>query len=164
MVQQPCGNTPKRPQYLVEKSFPQQNGEKVEKLLTEKSEKSLQKTAKNAWQNVILCDILLNCKPVPILGPEIPHHRGRVFTEDTKPWRELFSPRSVSARKFMAFWPAWAPRTAVRSSMLAVQRAARAWLSDLSPRGNGSAQNWTCAKDRWYWIGGLLFYPIVRFN
>jgi hypothetical protein len=39
---------PKRPQYLVEKSFPQQNGEKVEKLLTEKSEKSLQKTEKNA--------------------------------------------------------------------------------------------------------------------
>ena len=30
MVQQPCGKTPKRPQYLVEKSFPQQNGEKVE--------------------------------------------------------------------------------------------------------------------------------------
>ena len=48
MVQQSCGKTPKRPQYLVEKSLPQQNGEKVEKLLTEKSEKSWQKTAKNA--------------------------------------------------------------------------------------------------------------------
>ena len=36
MVQQPCGKTPKRPQYLVEKSFPQQNGEKVENLFTKK--------------------------------------------------------------------------------------------------------------------------------
>ena len=59
-------------------------------------------------------------------------HTGDKFLRRIQPWRELFSPRSVSARKFMAFWPAWAPRTAVRSSMLAVQRAARAWLSDLS--------------------------------
>ena len=46
MVQQPCGKTPKRPQYLVEKSFPQQNGEKVEKLLTEKSEKKFAENCK----------------------------------------------------------------------------------------------------------------------
>ena len=59
-------------------------------------------------------------------------HTGDKFLRRIQPWRELFSPRSVSARKFMAFWPAWAPRTAARSSMLAVQRAARAWLSDLS--------------------------------
>ena len=59
-------------------------------------------------------------------------HTGDEFLRRIQPWRELFSPRSVSARKFMAFWPAWAPRTAARSSMLAVQRAARAWLSDLS--------------------------------
>ena len=160
MVQQPCGNTPKRPQYLVEKSFPQQNGEKVEKLLTEKSEKSLQKTAKNAWQNVILCDILLNC-----IWDRSRPHTGDKFLRRIQPWRELFSPRSVSARKFMAFWPAWAPRTAVRSSMLAVQRAARAWLSDLKPCRWDPAQKWICAqKTADIPLAVLFFYPSKVFS
>ena len=60
---------------------------------------------------------------------------GDEFLRRIQPWRELFSPRSVSARKFMAFWPAWAPRTAARSSMLAVLRAARTWPSDFSGTG-----------------------------
>ena len=68
-------------------------------------------------------------------------HTGDKFLRRIQPWRELFSPRSVSARKFMAFWPAWAPRTAARSSMLAVQRAARAWLSDLCLAGEIRRRN-----------------------
>ena len=68
-------------------------------------------------------------------------HTGDKFLRRIQPWRELFSPRSVSARKFMAFWPAWAPRTAARSSMLVVQRAARAWLSDLCLAGEIRRRN-----------------------
>ena len=66
----------------------------------------------------------------PHFGTRIDPITGDEFLRRIQPWRELFSPRSVIARKFMAFWPAWAPRTAARSSMLAVLRAARAWPSD----------------------------------
>ena len=77
----------------------------------------------------------------PHFGTRIDPITGDEFLRRIQPWRELFSPRSVSARKFMAFWPAWAPRMAVRSSMLAVQRAARAWLSDLCLAGEIRRRN-----------------------
>ena len=148
------------PQYLVAKEFSTaewwKSWKSFHKKVCRKAKKMLDRTPYCAIYCWIASLSPFWDQKYPIIGDE--------FLRRIQPWRELFSPRSVSARKFMAFWPAWAPRTAVRSSMLAVQRAARAWLSDLSPRGNGSAQNWTCAKDRWYWIGGLLFYPIVRFN
>ena len=77
-------------------------GEKVESFSTEVFQKSLKESEKNAWQNAILCDILLNCKPVPILGPEIPHHRGRVFTEDTT-MKRTFQPKKRQRKEVHGF-------------------------------------------------------------
>ena len=99
------------------------------------SQKSLQKVcakAKKMLDRTPYYAIYCWIASLSPLWDHIRPHTGDKFLRRIQPWRELFSPRSVSARKFMAFWPAWAPRTAARSSMLAVQRAARAWLSDLS--------------------------------
>ena len=159
-----CGATDQKPQYLVADGFSTAEWWKSWKIFHSRFSKKFagkRKKCLTEWDSVRYTVELQAC---PHLGLTEWPQSGDEFLRRIQPWRELFSPRSVIARKFMAFWPAWAPRTAARSSMLVVQRAARAWLSDLSPRGNGSAQNWTCAKDRWYWIGGLLFYPIVRFN
>ena len=94
----------------------------------------------------------------PHFGTRIDPIPGTSFYGGNTPWRELFSPRSVSARKFMAFWPAWAPRTAARSSMLAVQRAARAWPSDPASVERRIRRRIEHAqKGCWYWIGGLIF-------
>ena len=82
----------------------------------------------------------------PHFGTRIDPIPGTSFYGGNTPWRELFSPRSVSARKFMASWPAWAPRTAARSSTHAVLRAARAWPSDPEQYASGPAQNGICAK------------------
>ncbi len=49
-----------------------------------------------------MCDILLNCKPVPILGPEIPHYRGRVFTEDTT-MKRTFQPKKRHRKEVHGF-------------------------------------------------------------
>ena len=49
-----------------------------------------------------MCDILLNCKPVPNLGPEIPHYRGRVFTEDTTMTR-TFQPKKRHRKEVHGF-------------------------------------------------------------
>ena len=99
------------------------------------SQKSLQKVCAKAKKMLDRTPYYAIYCWIASLSPIWDHirpHTGDKFLRRIQPWRELFSPRSVSARKFMAFWPAWAPRTAARSSMLAVQRAARAWLSDLS--------------------------------
>ena len=99
------------------------------------SQKSLQKVCAKAKKMLDRTPYYAIYCWIASLSPIWDHirpHTGDKFLRRIQPWRELFSPRSVSARKFMAFWPAWAPRTAARSSMLAVQRAARAWLSNLS--------------------------------
>ena len=49
-----------------------------------------------------MCDILLNCKPVPILGPEIPPHWGRVFTEDTT-MKRTFQPKKRQRKEVHGF-------------------------------------------------------------
>ena len=49
-----------------------------------------------------MCDILLNCKPVPNLGPEIPHYRGRVFTEDTT-MKRTFQPKKRQRKEVHGF-------------------------------------------------------------
>ena len=125
------------PQYLVAKEFSTaewwKSWKSFHKKVCRKAKKMLDRTPYCA----IYCWIA-SLSPIwdqkyPITGDE--------FLRRIQPWRELFSPRSVSARKFMAFWPAWAPRTAVRSSMLAVLRAARAWLSDLCLAGEIRRRN-----------------------
>ena len=77
-------------------------GEKVESFSTEVFQKSLKESEKNAWQKAIVCDILLNCKPVPNLGPEIPHYRGRVFTEDTT-MKRTFQPKKRHRKEVHGF-------------------------------------------------------------
>ncbi len=49
-----------------------------------------------------MCDILLNCKPVPILGPEYTPYRGRVFTEEIH-HEENFSAQEASAQEVHGF-------------------------------------------------------------
>ena len=83
-------------------SFPREMGEKVESFSTEVFQKSLKESEKNAWQKAIVCDILLNCKPVPNLGPEIPHYRGRVFTEDTT-MKRTFQPKKRQRKEVHGF-------------------------------------------------------------
>ena len=146
---------------LWRKSFPRQNGEKVENLFTKKFAGKRKKclTERHTVRYTV------ELQACPHFGTRIDPITGDEFLRRIQPWRELFSPRSVSARKFMAFWPAWAPRTAARSSMLAVQRAARAWLSDLKPCRWDPAQKWICAqKTADIPLAVLFFYPSKVFS
>ena len=130
------------PQYLVAKEFSTAEWWKSWKSFHKKVWRKAKKMLDRTPYYAIYCWIA-SLSPI---WDHIRPHTGDKFLRRIQPWRELFSPRSVSARKFMAFWPAWAPRTAVRSSMLAVQRAARAWLSDLKPCRWDPAQKWICAQ------------------
>ena len=132
-----CGAADQKPQYLVADEFSTaewwKSWKSFHKKVCRKAKKMLDRTPYCAIYCWIASLSPFWDQKYPIIGDE--------FLRRIQPWRELFSPRSVSARKFMAFWPAWAPRTAVRSSMLAVQRAARAWLSDLCLAGEIRRRN-----------------------
>ena len=121
-----CGAADQKPQYLVADEFSTaewwKSWKSFHKKVCRKAKKMLDRTPYCAIYCWIASLSPFWDQKYPIIGDE--------FLRRIQPWRELFSPRSVIARKFMAFWPAWAPRTAARSSMLAVLRAARAWLSD----------------------------------
>ena len=156
-----CGAADQKPQYLVADGFSTaewwKSWKSFHKKVCRKAKKMLDRTPYCA----IYCWI---ASLSPIWDRSRPH-TGDKFLRRIQPWRELFSPRSVSARKFMAFWPAWAPRTAVRSSMFAVQRAARAWLSDLKPCRWDPAQKWICAqKTADIPLAVLFFYPSKVFS
>ena len=142
------------PQYLVAKEFSTaewwKSWKSFHKKVWRKAKKMLDRTPYYAIYCWIASLSPFWDQKYPIIGDE--------FLRRIQPWRELFSPRSVIARKFMAFWPAWAPRTAVRSSMLAVQRAARAWPSDPASVERRIRRRIEHAqKGCWYWIGGLIF-------
>ena len=125
------------PQYLVAKEFSTAEWWKSWKSFHKKVWRKAKKMLDRTPYYAIYCWIA-SLSPI---WDHIRPHTGDKFLRRIQPWRELFSPRSVIARKFMAFWPAGAPRTAARSSMLAVLRAARAWLSDLCLAGEIRRRN-----------------------
>ena len=142
---------------MVEEKFSTGEGWKSWKIFHSRFSKKFagkRKKCLTEWDSVRYTVELQAC---PHFGTRIDPITGDEFLRRIQPWRELFSPRSVSARKFMAFWPAWAPRTAARSSMLAVQRAARAWLSDPAFYDEIRRRIEHAQKGCWYWIGGLIF-------
>ena len=114
----------------MDKKFSTENGWKSWKFLHRGFSKKFEGKRKKCLTEGHSVRYTVELQACPHFGTRIDPIPGTSFYGGNTPWRELFSPRSVSARKFMAFWPAWAPRTAARSSMLAVLRAARAWLSD----------------------------------
>ena len=132
-----CGAADQKPQYLVADEFSTAEWWKSWKSF----HKKVCRKAKKMLDRTPYCAIYCWIASLSPIWDRIRPHTGDKFLRRIQPWRELFSPRSVSARKFMAFWPAWAPRTAARSSMLAVQRAARSWLSDLCLAGEIRRRN-----------------------
>ena len=146
----------------MDKKFSTGNGWKSWKFLHRGFSKKFEGKRKKCLTEGHSVRYTVELQACPHFGTRIDPITGDEFLRRIQPWRELFSPRSVSARKFMAFWPAWAPRTAARSSMLAVQRAARAWLSDPALLTGPGAEMNMRTKDRWYWIGGLIFLEIWK--
>ncbi len=49
-----------------------------------------------------MCDILLNCKPVPILGPEIPHI-GDEFLRRKYTMKRTFQPKKRQRKEVHGF-------------------------------------------------------------
>ena len=143
---------------MVEEKFSTGNGWKSWKFLHRGFSKKFEGKRKKCLTEGHSVRYTVELQACPHFGTRIDPITGDEFLRRIQPWRELFSPRSVSARKFMAFWPAWAPRTAARSSMLAVQRAARAWPSDPASVERRIRRRIEHAqKGCWYWIGGLIF-------